>query len=95
MQQDIFSILKKEKKHLHSAFGVEEIGVFGSYARGNATPQSDVDILVTFSRPSFNALMDTYLYLEKILKKKIDLVTKHKRLSKRFLGIIEQDIVYV
>lgn len=95
MQQDVYSILKREKAHLSSAFGVEEIALFGSYATGNASTNCDVDILVKFNKPSFNALMDTYLYLEKILKKRIDLVTKNKYLSKRFLNIIEHDIKYV
>lgn len=90
----VIDLLRSEKKYLSSKFGVEEIGVFGSYARGEETSDSDVDILITFKKPSFDSLMGAYLYLEKLLNKKIDLVTKHKHLSSRFLKIIEKEIVY-
>jgi len=90
----IIDRLRLEKNYLSSKFGVEEIGVFGSYARGEETADSDVDILIKFKKPSFDALMGAYLYLEKILNKKIDLVTKHRHLSSRFLKIIEKEIIY-
>jgi len=92
--QVIIDRLRLEKKYLSSHFDVEEIGVFGSYARGEETSDSDVDILIKFRKPSFDSLMGAYLYLEKALNKKIDLVTKHKHLSSRFLKVIEKEIVY-
>ncbi|MGQ0828256.1 MAG: nucleotidyltransferase family protein [Bacteroidota bacterium] len=93
-KHNIIELLRSEKKTLTSKFGVEEIGVFGSYARGEETSDSDVDILITFKKPSFDSLMGAYLYLEKVLNKKVDLVTKHKHLSSRFLKIIEKEIIY-
>ena len=38
----IINLLKKEKQFLAESFGVEELGVFGSVARGNATSDSDI-----------------------------------------------------
>lgn len=93
--QQVFNILKSEKSKLASDFGVEEIAFFGSYARGTELPDSDVDVLVTLRSPTFKDFMGAYLYLEKILNKKVDMVTKHKNLSKRFLSLIEKDLVYV
>ena len=92
--QNIIESLRNEKEYLSAKFGVEEIGVFGSYARGENTQESDVDILIKFKKPSFDALMETYFFLEKKLNLKVDIVTKHKNLSARFLAIIEKEIIY-
>jgi len=45
---EIKEILKKHEKELKEKFGVEEIGVFGSYVRGEQKKDSDIDILVEF-----------------------------------------------
>jgi hypothetical protein len=91
---DVIATLRSEKDNLRAKFGVEEIGVFGSYARNEQTADSDVDILIRFRKPSFHSLMGAYLYLEKVLGRKVDLVTRHKGLSSRFLKIVEREVVY-
>lgn len=56
---------------------VEYAGIFGSYATGQATDESDVDILIRFSNtPSLLKLVALENTLSKILKKKVDLVTE-------------------
>ena len=56
--------------------GVVKAGIFGSYARGEAKKQSDVDILIKFKgRKSYFDLIDLEEELQKKLKKKIDLIT--------------------
>jgi predicted nucleotidyltransferase len=62
---------------IRSQFGVKNIGIFGSYARGDQTSTSDVDILIDLDEQyktlrNFIALAD---YLENFFKQKIDLVT--------------------
>jgi len=58
-------------------YGVQYAGVFGSVARGEETPRSDVDVLVVLKRPvsllKFFALNDE---LENVLGRKVDLVTR-------------------
>src|SRR5659263_742945 len=49
--ESVGSILTAHKGELAKGFGVSEIGVFGSVASGTAKEESDVDILVSFSRP--------------------------------------------
>lgn len=57
-------------------FGVKSLSVFGSVARGEAGPASDVDILVEFGRPvGYFAYMDLKDYLEDLLQRRVDLVT--------------------
>lgn len=59
------------------SFGVERLGVFGSFARDAATPQSDVDLFVEFApeRRTLKDLMGLSRYLEERLGRKVDLVT--------------------
>ena len=65
------------KKRLRDEYDVAEIHVFGSVARGEAGPDSDIDILVDFrSPPTFARFMDLKFMLEDLLKVKIDLVTR-------------------
>ena len=79
---------------LRSKYGVDEIGLFGSYARNEATDGSDVDILVKLQQPNFIKLAGLLNHLENLLKAKVDIITKHSRLSPRFLSRIEKEIVY-
>jgi predicted nucleotidyltransferase len=71
----IHEILTAEKPFLATNWGVDSIGLFGSYARGEATADSDVDLLVTFSRPIGWEIVDLKDYLEERLGVAVDLVT--------------------
>jgi predicted nucleotidyltransferase len=73
---DIVQTLKREFATLRSRFGVKSLGLFGSIARGEASPGSDVDILVDFDAPSFDHYMDLKFYLEERLGRRVDLVLK-------------------
>lgn len=46
--EGIKKILQKYKEYLKKQFYVKNISVFGSYSRGEETPESDIDILVEF-----------------------------------------------
>ncbi len=94
-KQSIIKSIKEEKSFLTGEFGVEEIGLFGSYARGEETSESDIDIFVSLKTPNLKSLMGVYTFLEKKLNKKIDLVRKGPHLSVRFLNLIKKDLIYV
>jgi predicted nucleotidyltransferase len=71
-----------------SALGVIELALFGSYARGDAGPESDVDFVVQFTEKSFDRYMDLRELLEELLGSKVDLVLKDaikSRLRERIL----------
>lgn len=57
--------------------GVVRLALFGSYARGTATPESDVDLLVEFApgRKSYDAFLDLALFLEDLLDRRVELIT--------------------
>ena len=75
--QEIINKLKEHKEELCKKYNIVSIGVFGSYARGEATPESDVDVLVEYDvTPGFFVFLELEDELSKIFNKKIDLVTK-------------------
>ena len=58
-------LLSEHRDELRKRFGVKSLAVFGSVARGEAGPDSDVDILVEFeSSPGFDGYMALKFYLE-------------------------------
>ena len=68
--------LKKHKKELND-LGVRRISVFGSVVHHEEKPDSDIDILVDYdSKKGLFIFIDLKLYLEKILGKRVDLVSE-------------------
>jgi hypothetical protein len=75
--EKIKETLEKYKQEIAEKYNVSEIGVFGSYTRGQQGDQSDIDILVSFSKPiGFIKFMRLEFYLTELLGRKVDLVTK-------------------
>ena len=60
-----------------ASLGVRNLGLFGSFVRGEQTAESDVDILVEFEpdKHSFDNFMDVAFLLEDLLGRKVELVT--------------------
>jgi predicted nucleotidyltransferase len=76
---EIKGILAKHKEELRSECRVKEIGIFGSYVRGEQKKHSDVDLLVEFEETSNLTLLDFIRlenYLTDLLGVKVDLVEK-------------------
>ncbi len=69
-------ILQRNEMEIKTRFHVKRIGLFGSarVESKNVGPK-DVDVLVEFENPNFDAFIELSGFLEKILRKKVDLVT--------------------
>lgn len=80
-------------KELRERFSVTRIGVFGSFARGEARPDSDVDILVEVAEPTFDHFMDLKFRLEEALQRPVDLVMADA-VKPRLKTIIEHEVLY-
>ena len=75
--QELHDALDGVRHRLKTDFRVAALYVFGSVARGEATPASDVDLLVEFEgRPTFATFMDLKALLEDALGVGVDLVTR-------------------
>jgi hypothetical protein len=75
-RKDIIASLKKLKREVAKEYSVKTMGVFGSVARDEQTGQSDIDLLVEFSKPvGFVTFMRLENFLSERLGNKVDLVT--------------------
>jgi uncharacterized protein len=77
--EEVKAILTEHKDEVRRKYLVTELGIFGSFARGEQKRRSDVDILVEFDQrniPGLIKLIEMERYLEKLLRKKVDLVRK-------------------
>ena len=74
-KEEIIRKIQKAKPELKRLFGVESVILFGSYARNEATSESDIDLLVKMP-PSYKNFFRLQSYLESLLGKKVDLGTK-------------------
>jgi uncharacterized protein len=75
MERNSLEILKRHRAELHAA-GVKSLKLFGSVARGEARPKSDLDILVEFSKPiGLLAFVHLKIRLAELLGRSVDLVT--------------------
>jgi len=92
---EIKEILEVQKPYLAEKYGIIEIGVFGSYVRGEQRAGSDVDILIALERPPHIDLIDLIhleYYLSDLLGVKVDVAIKEslrKRIGKRILSEVE------
>ncbi|MGB7630346.1 MAG: nucleotidyltransferase family protein [Candidatus Deferrimicrobium sp.] len=74
-KKEILEALASNREEL-AAMGVRSLSLFGSYARGQELPGSDIDLLVEFSAPiGLFAFVRLKGFLERILEREVDLVT--------------------
>ncbi|MBL8190024.1 MAG: nucleotidyltransferase family protein [Acidobacteria bacterium] len=86
-RKEIFDILEQNREQIRS-FGVRQLGLFGSFARGENTESSDLDFLVEFETKSFDAYIGLKQFLEELFGRRVDLVlpnTIKPRLRNRIL----------
>jgi len=94
-RKQIIDLLNAHYSEIEQKFNVEQLRLFGSAARDELRPDSDIDILVGFKgAATFDGYMDLMFYLEELLGNKIDLVTE-KGLRKEVRPNVEKDAIRV
>jgi len=94
MNSEIINILKNNEQ-LYTNYGVTYLGLFGSQARGDNKPDSDVDLLVDFNQTkSLFELSDVLTFFEDTLNRKVDLVRKNS-LKKSLVPYVYKDLITV
>jgi uncharacterized protein len=91
-REEVLALIEQNQTALRK-LGVRRLGLFGSYARGEATPESDLDFVVELSEKSFDAYMDLKNFLEELFRSRVDLVTVGS-IKPRLLPIIQREAVY-
>ncbi len=74
-RQDVLDAIAADRENLRG-MGVRSLGLFGSFARDEAGPESDIDLLVDFDRVvGLFTFLEVQEHLEEVLGRKVDLVT--------------------
>ena len=94
-REDILTILRENKKRFAEKYGVTKLGLFGSFARNEATEESDVDVCVELTEVT----CDIMFYLrEEIMEKTsrpVDLIHVRRGMDSLLKKRIKRDAVYV
>ncbi|MCX5639140.1 MAG: nucleotidyltransferase family protein [Planctomycetota bacterium] len=92
-KQVVLEKLSAGAEEMRRLFQVKRLAVFGSVARGQASENSDIDVLVSFEqRASFDLFMELKFYLEDLLGIGVDLVTE-KALRPEVRQAIEKGMI--
>ena len=82
-RSDVIKEISKNQGELRERYAIDSLSIFGSVAREQATPDSDLDILVSFREtPGLFKFLELKSHLEKICQCSVDLVTE-KALKKQ------------
>ena len=91
----ILELLHQHREVIAARFGAPHLALFGSAARDEMRPDSDVDVLVEFDGPAtFDRYFDLKDYLEQLLGRPVDLVTR-KGLKPRARQHVERDLIRI
>lgn len=92
--EEIIKTLRRYKPELQKRYPIAELGIFGSYARGEATMESDIDVLVVFDGVIGLGFIQLAFDLEDVLQLKVDLVSK-KAIQAKYWPYVEKDLIHV
>ncbi len=92
--QTILQTLRSHMPALQKKYPIGRLGVFGSYARGEATEKSDIDIAVEITGPMGLNFVAMANEIEDLFRKKTDVVPL-RSIKPQYLQFVQRDIVYV
>jgi predicted nucleotidyltransferase len=92
-QTQILNSLQKALPELQQKYPIAKLALFGSYSRNEQHPESDIDIMVEFSKPVGMEFIDLSFELEKIFGRKVDLVSR-KAIKPKYFELLKNDLRY-
>lgn len=93
--EEILEKLKRYKAERGDVYSIETLGLFGSCARGEQLPDSDIDVCVKMKTPSFFSMAGIQNELEELFRCKVDLISLGAIMRPSFKKNIERDAVYI
>ncbi len=93
--QEILDVLREFKKTYGEKYGIEQLALFGSAARGEQREGSDIDVCVKLKKTRFRIYMTMKEELEQTFHTKVDLLTLHENMRQLFRQNINRDAIYV
>jgi predicted nucleotidyltransferase len=94
-REAILAELRRLKPELSRRYGVSRIGLFGSFAKGEARPGSDIDVVVELDEPDLFALVHIREELESRFQCAVDVIPYTKLMNDFLKSRIQKEAVYV
>ena len=94
-QAEVLQVLTQQKAFLLETYRLTRLGIFGSYARGEQTVESDIDVLVDYEKaPTLWRLIELRDYLSELFAIKVDVVTRNG-LKARIRERVLAEVIYL
>lgn len=90
----LLAILKEYKNQASEEYGLQEIGIFGSFARAEASDNSDVDVVIRVRKPDLFMLAGIKSDLEELLNRPVDIVTYRETMNQFLKKRIDGETIY-
>jgi hypothetical protein len=94
-REDVLAALKEFKERRGAEFHLTALGVFGSFARGEATADSDVDVVYETDDPNLFRTARMRMDLEEVLGRHVDVLRLRGGMNKRLMARVEREAKYV
>lgn len=93
--QEIVDRLRAYKEKFADKYGIEQLGLFGSVARGEQDEKSDIGVIIKLRRPSCFTCFGIQEELRKLFHRKVDLITLHENMFHSFRQNLDRDAIYI
>jgi len=94
-REDILMILRDNKERFAEKYGVTKLGLFGSFARNEATEESDVDVCVEVVEPTYDKMFDLWEEITEKTARSVDIVHVRRGMNGFLRKRIKRDAIYV
>ena len=94
-KEHILSLLKVYYIYNKERYHIESLGLFGSFARNEGRPDSDIDIFIGLKQPNLFTYSIIAQQLETIFGRRVDLISSKSKLKEEFRASVEKEVVYV
>jgi len=94
-QQQVIDLLSQHKLEWQRLYGIQELSLFGSLARNEVNPGSDVDLCVILEPPNPFSLVHFQQAVQQLLGVRVDVVTRWPGMNPALKQEIERDAIQI
>lgn len=91
---EVLALLRQFRRDRAGTYGITRIGVFGSVARGDSGPDSDIDIVYETDTPNLFRASHMRQELEELMGRHVDVIRLRKHMNPRLRERIQQEARY-
>lgn len=94
-KESVLRCLASYKRNNADKYGIETLGLFGSFARNEQTSSSDIDIVLKLNRPTLMKYSAIQSDLQNLFKRAVDIVSTNSKMNETFKKQLKKDAIYV